>query len=217
MPEPDDELARLRAADPLDQASLPSASDRKARALFERITMSDTTTDTTDATPGSPPTEPRRRALLLVAAAAAVMVALLAGAVMLANDDPDPSQDVATPSDSDAPISPGGATGSCVAVYDLETLADRDVAFDGTVESVAGDEVTFSVNRWYKESAGAGEAVTLSGAQSLSAITSAGPSAPLEPGTRLLVAGDGGFAWGCGFTQPYDPAVADQWEDVFAG
>lgn len=30
-------------------------------------------------------------------------------------------------------------------------------------------------------------------------------------------AGDGGFAWACGFTQPYDEAVAAQWKEVFGG
>ena len=58
--------------------------------------------------------------------------------------------------------------------------------------------------------------MTLRGAGVLGGMTSAGPSAPLEPGTRLLVAGDGGFAWACGFTQTYDPAVAADWATAFA-
>jgi hypothetical protein len=36
----------------------------------------------------------------------------------------------------------------------------------------------------------------------------------LAPGTRLLVSGDGGFAWSCGFTQPYDDATASQWRET---
>jgi len=36
-------------------------------------------------------------------------------------------------------------------------------------------------------------------------------------GTRQLVAGDGGFAWGCGFTQPYDADLADQWNEELDG
>jgi len=47
-------------------------------------------------------------------------------------------------------------------------------------------------------------------------MTSAGPGAALAPGTRLLVAGDGGFAWSCGFTQPYDRDVATAWAAAFA-
>ncbi len=35
--------------------------------------------------------------------------------------------------------------------------------------------------------------------------------------TLKLVAGDGGFAWGCGYTQRYDGSIADQWIDAFAG
>ena len=36
----------------------------------------------------------------------------------------------------------------------------------------------------------------------------------LRPGARLLVAGDGGFAWGCGFTQTYSPDVASGWRSA---
>jgi len=104
--------------------------------------------------------------------------------------------------------------GSCLEVYDLQTLANRELAFDGTLVSLDGDEATFTVNEWYR--GGDSGEITLAGAAGLSGLTSVGPAATLEPGTRLLVAGDGGFAWACGFTQPYDPKVARQWEEVFS-
>jgi hypothetical protein len=44
-------------------------------------------------------------------------------------------------------------------------------------------------------------------------ITSAGgPS--LAEGQRYLVAGDDTFIWACGFTQPYEAAVAADWEEA---
>lgn len=208
MPEPD-ELDALRAADPLDRASLPSPEDPMARALFERITMTETTSQATTSTPSS-----HRRPLLLAIAAAIVLVALVAAGISLGRDTAD---DTPTPDDlASGPITPGGpSTGSCVELYGLDTLANREVALDGTVASVDGDRVTFAVNHWYR--GGDADQVTLSGASALSGITSAGEAMALDPGTRLLVAGDGGFAWSCGFTQPYDATIADQWADALAG
>jgi hypothetical protein len=100
-----------------------------------------------------------------------------------------------------------------VELYDTTTLATRDVAFDGTVTAVNGDSITFTVNRAFRGVDGS--TVTLQGATGLSGLTSAGDGMSVEPGTRLLVAGDGGFAWSCGFTQPYDAAVAAQWAATF--
>ena len=210
MPELDDELVRLHNADPVDQAAMSFASDPDARALFERITMA--RPNTTAATTNSRPR------LVLLAAAAAALVVFAAGVVAIGGRD-DSSDDVATamttPDTVSEGVSPGGSsTGSCVEIYDLQTLVNREVAFDGTVDSVDGDEITFTVNRWYR--GGANPKVTLSGASVLGGVSSAESTVSVEPGTRLLVAGDGGFVWSCGFTQPYDAAVAGQWDASLA-
>ena len=210
MPEPDDELAALRRADPLDPASLPSATDPRARALFERITMTDTSVAPA---PPAPPGRSRNPVVLAVAAAV-VLLAVIGGAIALTGDGSDPETPAPEDDVATGPITPGGtSSASCVEIYDLETLANRETAFDGTVASVDGDSVTFSVNEWYR--GGTSEEVTLEGASTLAGVTSAGPAVGLEPGTRMLVAGDGGFAWSCGFTQPYEESVAEQWGDVF--
>lgn len=198
MPD-DDDLRRLRAADPLDHDTLPSASDPKARELFERITM-------------TKPSAVTRRPLLL-AAAAVIVVAAAGAAIAARSSDDTPSRSATATSTTQAPITPGGGMGSCVELYSLETLPHRDAAFDGTVKSVDGDTITFVVNDWYH--GGTGDTTTRAGASTLGGVSSAGPTASLDPGTRLLVAGDGGFAWGCGFTQPYDAAVAQQWAAAF--
>ena len=168
------------------------------------------------------PIEHRRR-LLLVAAAAAVALLVAGAAVVVARRDTtsrDAGNDTAPAPITVAP--PGGATapdraslGSCVERYDLTTLTRRETAFDGTVDAVGGDRITFTVNRWYR--GGPGARVTLAGASTLAGVNSAGPGASLQPGTRLLVAGDGGFAWSCGFTQPYDTTVAMTWAQALAG
>ena len=102
----------------------------------------------------------------------------------------------------------------CIEMYDLTTLKNREVAFAGTVKSVEGDKVTFSVDEAFRGVTG--DEVTLEGAQGLSGLTSASEGASLEPGAKMLVSGDDGFVWTCGFTQPYADDVAAQWRDALA-
>ena len=180
----------------------PQANADEARALFERITMGTIT-----------PIRRRRLAIALAAAAAAVAVIGTVAAVNVGDDPSTTTTTLVAAPDPGGAISPGGMA-SCVEMYDLTTLQRREVAFDGTVATVDGDDITFDVGTWYR--GGEGPTVTLRGAQALGGMTSAGPSTSLEPGTRLLVAGDGGFAWSCGFTRPYDPAVAAEWSATFA-
>jgi hypothetical protein len=210
MPDADDDLNLLRNADPVDQAALPAPTTPEATALFERITMDQTTA--APEVPAQHRRPPRSRRALWVASAAAVLVAVaLGGAALLRDDDPRSADELA-----EGPVvTPDPGTAMCVEVYDLQTLANREVAFDGTVTSIDGDTVTFAVEEWYR-GGDTGE-VSLQGAQALTSITSVGPAFVLEPGARFLVAGDGGFAWSCGFTQPYDATVADDWSRTFAG
>lgn len=218
-----DDLDALRRIDPVDKAALPSAQMPKARALFERITMSQTEThpgETTEELQSAPP--PRRgRAVLVAVAAAVVLVLGVAGVVSMTggeddNNDLDTGTQLADDEPGEAPISPGGGMALCVEMYDLDTLSNRQHAFDGTVKAVDGDKVTFIVNEAYRGVDGA--EVTLEGAGTIGGVTSVGGdvATSLEPGTRLLVAGDDGFAWACGFTQPYDPAVAAEWKNALS-
>ena len=212
----DADLEALRAADPVDIESLPNPDAPAARALFERITMTDTDVRT-DASPSATPTRPSRTIVAAVAAVA-VLIAGALGALALANGSEDDGRVASAPTTegADTPISPGGnGSASCVEMYDLASLENREIAFDGAVRSVAGDEVTFTVNEAFS-GVDAGE-ITLKGAEMLGGVTSAGAAMSLERGSRLLVAGDGGFAWSCGFTQPYDSAVAAEWRAAFAG
>ena len=124
----------------------------------------------------------------------------------------------------------------CVEEYSPQTLTHRAFAFDGTVESIElrrdpqleVDEeeggslvpwVTLSVNRWYRGGSGDDVGVWI---ENLNMTTSVG-TIRAEPGTRLLVAGEprwGGaplddpIAWPCGFTQPYTPKAAAEWESA---
>jgi len=183
-----DELRRLREADPAKATSVPSAEDPAARVLRERILMMDTEV------------RPARSRTLAIVAAAAVALATTTAVVLVTRGDP------GAPGPP-APIDPGFAM--CVETYSLESLENREVAFDGTITAVNGDEITFDVGEWFK--GGSGGETTLEGAGTLGGLTSASSGIPLDAGTRLLVAGDGGFAWGCDFTQPYDASIAAAW------
>lgn len=149
--------------------------------------------------------------LLVVVVTAGVLVARAAGA-----PEPAPPVPAATGQPASGPIVAGGpGLAGCVEFYDLTTLANRRLALDGTVVAAEGDAVTLDVSTWYR--GGDTSQVTLRGASGLVGLNSSGDPVPLQPGTRLLVAGDDGFAWSCGFTQPYDDQVAQQWAQAFAG
>lgn len=159
------------------------------------------------------------RRLAIAASAVVVVLAGIIGVVVAAQDDDTGATAAATTTTSGPRAitpggrTPGGTAGSCIEQYDLTTLAHREVAVDATVRSVDGDAVTLTVNQWFK--GGAGETVTFNGASALGGITSAGASIDLSPGSRLLVSGDGGFAWSCSFTQPYEAEVARSWQATF--
>lgn len=206
---PEDEMDafdRLRAADPVDPDTLPTADSPHARALYKELTMP----------VSSSPTSRRRR----VAGAGAIVsiLAVLAIGVVVVAGGPDETGDPAplASGDSTPSTEPGSPPGmaTCVETYSLETLANREVAFDGTLTAIQGDQVTFEVNEVF--AGDLGDTVVLGGAGIVTAGSTAssveGPT--LAVGDRALVAGDGGFAWGCGFTQPHDPDVAEQWRDT---
>lgn len=220
----DDVLARLRAVDPVPEP-VSHPTDGPVRATLEEILMSPTGTTTDPMTTPDPAREPGHRPRFRTGRALAVAAALLlvvgvVGAVVRGGDGDDQPLDSAAPTTElpegaidpgqSGPVSPGGDSGmtSCVELYDLETIKGREYAFDGTVASVAGMQMTFQVHEWFGP--GEGDTVTLDH-QGYEGMLFAPDGPALEPGTRVLVAGDGGFVWSCGFTQLYDPAVADQW------
>ncbi len=165
-----------------------------------------------------------------------IALGLLALALVLsgcAQATPTPAADAnaLTPASESQSRVTSTSAASCVALFSPETLRDRAFAFDGTVESVEtrvdprlpteGSQsqelpwVTFKVNQWFK----GGEPPDVE--IWVDPHTPGGVS-PLEPGDRLLVAGEyrwgqppeDPLAWGCGFTQPHTPEAAAQWADA---
>ncbi len=82
----------------------------------------------------------------------------------------------------------------------------------GKVTAIAGDQVTFDVIETFVGEVSDEVTLTASGMTGTSVTSAGGPN--LSVGERYLVAGDGEFAWACGFTQPYDDAIAAEWADA---
>jgi hypothetical protein len=205
-----DPIEALRGADPLDPLDVPKdTTGPHARALFQEVTTMDTMErETTVRT-----RPPVRRRFALAAAGVAAAALVVASIAVFGGNGTTPDEVIA----GDEPIvggEPIAAAAMCAEFYDLDTLAGREIAFDGTVASSAGDQVTFTVHDWF--TGDSGDSVTLD-AQGIApgTITSAGPA--LEIGKRYLVSGSGGNVWSCGFTMTYDTAIANQWATVFSG
>lgn len=184
-----DPLDGLRRANPVDVDRLPSASLARIRARIQEETMTATTQTT------------RKWSRLLPATLAGAALAAVAAFALFGNKGIVPG------------VGPGGSTivgsASCVEQYSLSTLAHRAFAFDGTVTAIAGDEVTFKVNKAFHGSLGDSVTLTATGMTGTTITSLGGPT--LGVGQHYLVAGDAHFAWSCGFTQPYDAGVAAQW------
>ena len=191
-----DPLDVLRAANPVDVDQLSSASLARIRARVSEDVMTATTKS--------------RRPLWPTAVLGVVGSAVAAGAIALALFAGNADQPGVVPGSS-----VGTGSAFCVERYSRATLGHRDFAFDGTVAAIAGDRVTFTVNQGYHGVDGPSIALEAPGMTGTSVTSAGGPN--LAVGQRYLVAGDDSFVWACGYTQPYDPAVAAEWEAALGG
>ena len=188
---PRDPIDELRRANPLRDHDLPTNSRARMWARIEEARMADTTQ--------------MRIAQWSIALSGIGVVAVFVAAITIGGD--------AAPSPPTGSGDGGGEAGMCIQ-YSLAELQARDFAFDGIVTALNGDQATFAVNTafWGIE----GSSVTLTagiGMTSESGIAlDGGPL--LVVGDRYLVSGDDVFAWSCGYSLAYDPAVAAEWAAV---
>jgi hypothetical protein len=114
----------------------------------------------------------------------------------------------------------GDGNASCLEVYSPQTLPHRQVAFDGTVTAIADDptvdfgvNVTFGVNQAFIGELGDTITLQASGIGTEDGVSSDGEGGPaIHVGDRLLISGDDGFAWTCGFSRTWSQEMADEWE-----
>lgn len=197
-------LARLQAADPATRAPLPS--EHWIRDLTE-ATMNDRTGDPS-----------ARRWTWPVAAAAAVLVAGIGGYALNSGlGDGGPTPSVASGQPSEVPTVtrldvPSPSAAKCV-VPSAATLKTAEIAFDATVASIAGDQVTLGVTHWYAGPP-TDQVVVRAPSEDLRALLI---GVEFEQGKRYLVAANGGQVTVCGFSGAYDNTLAALYAEAFGG
>lgn len=191
-----DPIERLRAADPIPAESVSDASLARVSARVQEHVM-------TDIQQTSASGLRRRRSLGLVGGltmAAGLAVAVAAGSnlgVQAPTDDPG------------NPAAGGGGMAMCLA-YDAANVPTFDIAFDGTVTSINGDQVAFQVNEGWK---GVGASVSLTAPNVDVALLGQMPD--FEVGGRYLVSAAGSTINACNYTLDYDANEAADWAAAF--
>jgi hypothetical protein len=192
---------RLRAADPIRADDVPEASLARLSARIQEHIMTDVQ--------HSPTVKPARRPFALlgglgVAGALALAIAFGPG---LGRQQPGAIASVPTPSSNPAA---GGGMASCI-MYDPAILPTFDIAFDGTVTAIDGDQVTFAVTTAWK---GVGSSVTLTTPSTGAALVGQVPD--FRVGGRYLVTAAGSTINACGYTLEFDAGTAATWAAAFA-
>ncbi len=158
----------------------------------------------------APSLHPTRGTLAWVgglAVAGALALAIAIGSGFFGGQASVPIGAVPTPSEDPGA---GGGMASCL-VYDPATVPTFDIAFDGTVTAIDGDQVTFKVNTAWK---GVDGSVTLTAPETDIALV--GPMPDFEVDGRYLVTAAGSTINACGYTLDYDADTAAAWAAAFA-
>lgn len=152
---------------------------------------------------------PLGRRGLIIGAAAAVVIAMALGAWLIkTGGDGRSSVTIA------APASAGGQTMSSCIALSPDVLSAVDLAFDGTVTKVDGDQVTLAVSRWFKGGTSDDVVVTQPAAgDAPSSIELDGVE--LHQGGHYLVSATGGVVNGCGLSGDYSNELLDIYEQAF--
>ncbi len=188
-------MEQLRAANPADAGNL----DSKAGAMYQRITRG----------AGGSATPVWRRWPAVAAGLAVVAVVAVASFAMMSGGGNGGGDGLPVDPGVDEP---GGSLASCIG-YSEDELRLREFAFRGTATEVTDTTATFGVSEWF--AGNRGDSVTLELDSSL--LSEMYNDFTFAEGEEYLVSGDAGFAWGCGFTRPFDGDLATAWDAVLAG
>lgn len=207
MSDPHDELrTRLRAVDPA--ATLPSDDPLRVARLVEDVMSTEPTTESRE-------TGTRHRSPLTWAVAAAAVLVIagtgIFGVRALTGDDPAPvGTEQAAPSVTRLEMPESVGAGKCL-VPSAETLAHADLAFEGTVTAMAGDQVTLAPTRWYVGDP-TDEVQVTAPSEQLQRVASA---VSFQEGGRYLVSAMEGQVSLCGLSAAYDERLAAIYQQAF--
>jgi len=198
----DDLQARLRDADPAKRQ--PDADSAWIDALAQ---------STMEAPMSTPePAAGGRRTWILTAAAAVVVATLGFGGWRALDNSDDRSNEVAREKTSITLTVPKQDAAAMCMQLTPESLAQMTTAFDGTVASVNGDEVTLDVTKWY--AGGDADQVKLTQLSPDTMMALEG-GIQLEEGQRYLVTAYEGVINGCGFTAQWTQELQDIFDQAF--
>lgn len=145
----------------------------------------------------------------LLGALLVVVLAVVAGIAVLALTDDE--------SDSSGEGKALGSTRAACLEFSLDALAQQPLAFDGTVTSIEGDAITFSVERWYR--GGSGGTTVARAAELVDGAVQLEGGVGFADGRRYLVSGDRQddaiVPAICGFTMEWSADAADDWARAF--
>ncbi len=94
--------------------------------------------------------------------------------------------------------------------FDVEFLAEMPIAFEGTVTSVEGDQITVSVDHWYR--GGEAPLVEMTATQGMQALI--GGIEFIAGEQYLITATDGNVNY-CGFSGPATPELRTAFDQAF--
>ena len=150
------------------------------------------------------------RTWAIAVAAVSALVLAIAGALALTGGDDVPSEAAGPPLELNA----GGedVMASCIMFSPEELEQVAELAFEGTVTAVDGDQVGLSVDNWYR--GGDAAEVVLNAPQGMEALIG---GIPFEVGGQYLISAQGGNVNYCGFSGPSSPELRSEFEQAFAG
>jgi hypothetical protein len=206
-----DELRnRIRRLDPMGP-EVATRTVSESRELMEAVMSNPTETKSTERR-----TERTRQALRPAAAtpggsiaisrpvawvAAAVTVAVIAAFALLNGGGTAPL--VLSAGESDPALM------SCLP-FSVDILDDMEVAFEGTVTNVDGDQLTLDVVTWYK--GGDSDQVQITAPLGMEALIG---GIPFEAGGSYLVSASNGVVSYCGYTGVASPELRAAFEQAF--
>ncbi len=215
----DEELRRrLGAIDPATRLT-PAQPEQVARLLEDA--MSNPTPESRPATTG------RRSPLVWVAAAAAVVIIAAASFAALRDGDDAPPPTAQEPT-SQAPEQPAAEPGTTTAlvtggageaveakcmVPNVQVLRNNTLAFDGTVTSIEGDQVTLTPTTWFKGTPTETVTVTAPSEQLQELLV----AVDFQVDGRYLVTAFQDTVTLCGFSAAYSEDLDQLYQEAYAG
>ena len=192
-----DELRnQIRRLDPMHQGV---STTPPTRADLEEIMA---TTPTTTA-----PTRPSRSRWYIATAAAVAVAAAISIPALVGGT---PGTSVAAPP-LELSLGEGPGLASCLP-FDTAILAGMPMAFEGTVTAVDGEQVTLTVDRWFR--GGDAATVELHAPAGMQALIG---GIDFVGGEQYLVSATEGNVNYCGYTDASTPELRAAFEQAFAG